>query len=94
MLTIETSKIKEIIQQQRNFFQAGQTKDINFRLEQLKKLRKLVTDNETAITKALKADLNKSEYEAYFAEVGVIKEIDYAIKNLKNWSKPKKADVP
>ena len=45
MLTIETSKIKEIIQQQRNFFQAGQTKDINFRLEQLKKLRKLVTDN-------------------------------------------------
>ncbi|MBD2344041.1 aldehyde dehydrogenase family protein [Anabaena subtropica] len=93
MITVETSKIQEIIQQQRKFFQNGQTKDINFRLEQLKKLKQLVTENTQAITKALKADLNKSEFETYATEIGVTKEIDYAIKNLRTWSKPKKAPV-
>lgn len=94
MVTIETSKITRIVEKQRNFFQTGQTKDVNFRLEQLNKLKQLITENEQQITKALKADLNKSEFEIYATEIGSIKEINYAIKNIKNWSKPKKADVP
>ncbi|BAY36944.1 aldehyde dehydrogenase [Nostoc sp. NIES-2111] len=94
MVTIETSKITRIVEKQRNFFQTVQTKDVNFRLEQLNKLKQLITENEQQITKALKADLNKSEFEVYATEIGSIKEINYAIKNIKNWSKPKKADVP
>ncbi|BCL37865.1 aldehyde dehydrogenase [Nostoc sp. MS1] len=94
MVTISTSKITEIIEQQRIFFHTGKTKDVNFRLKQLQKLKQLVTENTAAITQALKADLNKSEFEAYATEISSINEISYAIKNIKNWTKPKKADVP
>ena len=83
-------EISEIIRQQRLFFATGKTKDVSFRLEQLKILRKTVKDNQEAILAALKADLNKPTFEAYATEIGVLKEIDYTIKHLKSWTKPKK----
>jgi len=48
------------------------------RLEQLRTLKQAVVEAQSTVIKALKADLNKPEFEAYAAEVGVIKEIDYA----------------
>lgn len=83
-------EISEVIRQQRLFFATGKTKDVSFRLEQLKLLRKTVVDNQEAILAALKADLNKPTFEAYATEIGVLKEIDHTIKNLKSWTKPKK----
>ena len=86
--------VQEILQQQRKFFSTGKTKDIAFRLTQLKNLKQAVLDNKDEIINALKADLNKPTFEAYLTEIGVVKEIDYAIKNLKKWSKPKKVATP
>ncbi|MGA9377251.1 MAG: aldehyde dehydrogenase, partial [Phormidium sp.] len=68
--------------------------DIAFRLTQLKNLKQAVLDNKDEIIDALKADLKKPTFESYLTEIGVIKEIDYAIKNLKKWSKPKKVATP
>jgi len=85
--------VQEILQQQRQFFSTGTTKDIAFRLTQLKNLKQAVLDNRDEIIDALKADLKKPQFESYLTEIRVIKEIDYAIKNLKNWSKPKKVSV-
>jgi acyl-CoA reductase-like NAD-dependent aldehyde dehydrogenase len=93
MMTLETGNIKTIINQQREFFNTGKTKDVDFRLEQLKILKQLVLENKAAVQQALKADLNKPVFETYATEIGVIKEIDYAIKNLKKWAKPKKAPL-
>ncbi|MBF2014452.1 MAG: aldehyde dehydrogenase [Rivularia sp. T60_A2020_040] len=85
----------EIIHKQRDFFQSGKTKDISFRIQQLKTLKQAVIDNETAIFNALQADLNKPLVESFNAEIVlVIKEIEYAIKHLKNWTKPKKTQIP
>lgn len=86
--------VQDILQQQRKFFFAGKTKDIAFRLSQLKNLKQAILDNTDEIISALKADLNKPTFEAYLLEIGVVKEIDYAIKNLKNWTKPKKVATP
>ncbi|WP_066426223.1 aldehyde dehydrogenase [Anabaena sp. 4-3] len=94
MLTGELSKIQDIIAKQRKFFQTGKTKEIAFRLEQLKMLKQLVLENESAIIQALNQDLHKPEFETYATEIGGIKEINYAIKNLKSWTQPKKAPVP
>ncbi|MBK1987960.1 aldehyde dehydrogenase family protein [Sphaerospermopsis aphanizomenoides BCCUSP55] len=94
MITFTTTNPSEIINQQRDLFKTGQTKNIDFRLTQLQKLKQLVIDNKPAIIKALAADLHKPEFETYASEIGVIKEINYAIKNLKNWTKPKKAAIP
>ncbi|MFB2838705.1 aldehyde dehydrogenase [Floridanema evergladense] len=93
MITQELAA-QEILQQQRQFFSTGKTKDIAFRLTQLKNLKQAILDNKDEIIDALKADFNKPIFESYLTEIGVIKEIDYAIKNLKNWSKPKKVATP
>ncbi len=85
----------ETIHNQRDFFQTGKTKDIPFRIQQLKTLKHAIIDNEAAIFHALKADLNKPLEESFTAEIVlVVKEIEYAIKHLKNWTKPKKAQIP
>ncbi|MEA5577781.1 aldehyde dehydrogenase [Anabaena sp. UHCC 0451] len=94
MISVETSNPRAILNQQREFFITGKTKDVDFRLTQLKTLKQLVIDNKADIIKALNADLHKPEFEAYATEIGVIKEINYAIKNILNWTKPQKATVP
>jgi aldehyde dehydrogenase (NAD+) len=52
------------------FFNTGKTKDVEFRIQQLKKLRQLIVDNEQVAMDALKKDLNKSPMEAYATEIG------------------------
>ncbi|MEH2176280.1 aldehyde dehydrogenase [Nostoc sp.] len=93
MITTELSNISNIIQTQRDFFQTGKTKDVNFRIEQLKNLKQAIIEHEQSIVEALKADLHKPEVETYLTEISVIKDIDYAIKHLQNWTKPQKAAV-
>ncbi|MBD2197042.1 MULTISPECIES: aldehyde dehydrogenase [Calothrix] len=93
MITESSISINDIIRKQREFFQTGKTKDVAFRIEQLKILKQAVLENEQAIIQALKADLNKPEFEAYATEILVYKEIDYAIKHIKTWTKPQKAAV-
>ncbi|MEH2330326.1 aldehyde dehydrogenase [Nostoc sp.] len=93
MITTELSNIGNIIQNQREFFQTGKTKDVTFRIEQLKNLKQAIIQDEQSIVEALQADLHKPEVETYLTEISVIKDIDYAIKHLQNWSKPQKAAV-
>ncbi len=94
MIINELLKCAEIIAKQRQFFQTGKTKDVTFRIAQLKILKQLVIENKEAIIQALKADLHKPEFETYATEIGVTKEIDYALKHINNWTKPQKAAVP
>ncbi|MBD5643529.1 aldehyde dehydrogenase [Clostridium botulinum] len=87
--------IRNILEKQKSFFDKGYTKDINFRIEALKKLKHNIKINENNIFKALKIDLNKSEFETFITEVGIVyDEINGAIKNIKKWSKPKKVKTP
>jgi len=87
--------ISDIICQQRKFFNTGKTKDLSFRITQLKNLQKAVIDHEAAIIAALKADLHKSEFETYTTEIALCKkEINYALKQIANWTKPQKANIP
>ncbi|MBE9121757.1 aldehyde dehydrogenase [Tychonema sp. LEGE 07199] len=81
--------VSDIIRQQRQFFATGKTKDVDFRIEQLKHLKSAIELNQSRIVAAVKADLNRPEFEAYF-EIASIAEVNYAIKNLKSWVKPKK----
>ncbi len=78
-----------IIEKQRQFFATGETKNIDFRLEQLKKLKQAVSDYQEEIVAAVNADLNRPQFEAYF-ELAAIAEVKYAIKHLKSWVKPQR----
>ena len=89
----QTLTIKEIVFKQRHFLATGKTKEISFRLQQLKLLKETIIQQEANILTALKKDLHKPDFEGYF-ELVVVKEINYAIKNLSSWVKPKKVKVP
>ena len=83
--------IEELLSSQKDFFRSGATQGYDFRLKALKRLKKCIKKNEKAIYNALKLDLNKPKFESFVGEVGfVIKEIEFAIDNLKTWMKPKR----
>ena len=84
-----------IVEKQKKFFKSGKTLDINLRIEYLKKLKKVIKDNEIAIFEVLNKDLGKSETEAYMCEVGLtLDEISYMIKNIKKFAKEKIVPTP
>ena len=88
-------KIDEILKKQREFFNTGKTKNVKYRLEHLKKLKKSILENEEEIKKALKLDLNKSESESYMTEIGMtLSELSYDIRHVKSWCKNKRVGTP
>lgn len=87
--------ISQLIQSQRVFFNSDVTKDLSFRLDALNKLYDSIVLNEEKILEALKSDLNKSSFEGYMSEIGMVRdELRYFIKNLKKWVKPKRVSSP
>lgn len=82
-------KIHKTVLSQRKYFLSGETLDVNFRIEQLKKLRNAIETHEKDILKALHEDLGRSDAEGYFCDIGsCILEINEYIKGLKRWSRP------
>ena len=80
--------IEAIINKQRTFFMSQKTKNVNFRIEQLKKLREIIKQKENEICKSLELDLGKSNTESYMTEIGmVLEDLRYVIKHTKKWSK-------
>lgn len=87
--------MEELLRRQKEFFLSHQTKDLQFRRNQLLKLLKAIQENETSINEALRLDLNKSPFEAYTTEVGFcINSIKHTIKNLKKWTKKQMVPTP
>lgn len=88
-------QVNDILKIHNNFYDTGNTKSIEFRVEQLKRLRTSILENETLIIEALYKDLHKSEFEAYATEIGFsLGSISSFIKKLKKWAKPKKVRTP
>ncbi|MCZ8522536.1 MULTISPECIES: aldehyde dehydrogenase [Paenibacillus] len=88
---MEKDRIGSVIAQQKEYFNRGETRPLPVRLAQLEALRQAVKRYEPDIIAALKADLGKSELEAYSTEVGfLLEEIRFVSKRLKGWAKPRK----
>jgi aldehyde dehydrogenase (NAD+) len=88
-LVIDTSKL---LQQQREFFVTGQTRSIEFRLTQLRKLQAAVIAHQDQIIAAVQKDLGRAPYEAYF-ELNMLEELKFALKHLRKWVKPQRVDT-
>ncbi len=78
----------EILKSQQEFYASNVTKDIKFRIKNLKLLKQTIIANEHKICEALNKDLGKTELESYMCEVAlVLNEIDYMLKHLKSFTK-------
>ena len=92
---MEKEEIRSIIDSQRKFFASGKTLDVKYRLEVLKKLRSVILDHEQDIIDAIWKDFHKPEFEVISTESRfVIKELNYAIRNLKSWTRSKRVRTP
>lgn len=88
-------QITTIVENQRAFFNTRSTYDIEYRKRQLKALRVVLQEFEVEIMQALKDDLNKSPFEAYATEIGIVdKEISFMLKNIERFAKPQNVKTP
>ena len=89
------NSIDEIIKKQEFFFNSNATINLDFRIDQLKRLKQAIKNYEKELIYALNTDLGKSEFEAFTNEVGLAqKEITFHIRKLKKWAKPQKVNTP
>lgn len=87
--------IKKIIEYQRKFFRTDRTKNLKFRMEALNRLENSIKKYQKDIYRALKKDLNKSEFESYMTEVGMtLAELAYVKKHLPLWNRRKRKLSP
>ena len=64
--------IQKILKKQQDFFNSNKTKDVSFRIEQLKLFKKVLKENEDSLYKAIYQDFGKSEFETYVSELSLI----------------------
>lgn len=83
--------MKDIVDAQRAFFSTNQTKNVYFRIEQLKTLKRMLQDNEARLNQAIYADFRKSAFDTYTSELAILYvEIDEAIRKVKRWAARKR----
>lgn len=86
---------EQITMRQRAYYDSGATRDLEFRKCQLIKLKDAILENEAEIMQALREDLNKSEFESYETEIGIVlEEIGYLLKHMDRLARPKKVKTP
>ncbi|XP_066189572.1 aldehyde dehydrogenase family 3 member A2-like [Sylvia atricapilla] len=82
-------KMQQIVGRARAAFNSGRSRPLEFRIQQLKALERMVQEKEEEILAALKADLSKSGPNAYSQELlGVLRELVRAVENLPSWAAP------
>lgn len=80
------SQISEVVQRARAAFETGRTRPLQFRIQQLEALRRMIKEREKDLAGALAADLHRNEWNSYHDElVYCLEEIDYTIQNLPQW---------
>ncbi len=89
------NSISDIVTKQREFYLTNRTRDVRFRVEQMKLLKQNIIKYESRIIEALNADLHKSQFEAFTTEIGmVLSELTFMINNVRKYAKPTEVKTP
>lgn len=92
---MDAQTIRDLVEKQRDFFHTGQTRDIDYRVHALRKLRDALKAHEKDIFEAVYADLHKAQIDTYATELsGVYNEIKVAIANVRDWAAREKVPTP
>ncbi|MEU7048512.1 aldehyde dehydrogenase family protein [Streptomyces eurythermus] len=85
----------DVVARLRATFATGRTKSVDWRTDQLCRMRALLTERGADLAAALRADLGKSDTEAYRTEIDfTVREIDHTLEHLADWLRPEPAPVP
>ncbi|MFS0636121.1 aldehyde dehydrogenase [Mesobacillus foraminis] len=94
-IELQQQDVTHILTEHHQFFNTNKTLELDFRLEQLTRLREGILRYEEKMNEALHKDLGKHPFETYTSEIGfVLNSIRHTMKQLKKWAKPKKVKTP
>lgn len=89
------SDIVSTIEKQHGFFSQGKTRPVETRLHYLRKLKATLVKYEHEIIAASRKDMGRPDVETYFMDVAMnVDEADYAIRHIRQWTKPQKKKTP
>lgn len=87
--------VTALLARHKEYFNTNETKDIAFRIHQLKRLKWAMKHYEKEVLSALKSDLGKHNVESYMTEIGyVYNSISHMAKHLSRWVKPSRVRTP
>lgn len=79
----------------RGAFEGGLTRPLDWRKEQLRAFKRMVTDGEAELLDALHEDLGKPPVEARLTDLSfVAAEVDVMLRHLDSWARPERVSVP
>ena len=79
----------------RDTFASGRTRDVRWRKDQLRALRRMLAEREEDLLGALRADLGKPAIEAFLTELAFVRaEIDVTLKQMDGWIRPERVRIP
>jgi aldehyde dehydrogenase (NAD+) len=90
-----TSDTGQVLADLRRVFRTGRTRPVQWRLDQLRGIERLVDECESEIAAALAEDLGRSAVEAWLGDIASTKaEAAYARRHLKKWMRRRRASLP
>ena len=88
-------RIRELVEKQRAFFASGVTRNVDWRVAQLKAFAAGLKKWEKPLCDALWADLHKCYEEAYMTEIGLVyAEIREAVRKTARWARRRSVPTP
>jgi aldehyde dehydrogenase (NAD+) len=85
----------EVLDAHKEYYKTRITRNMDFRINNLTKLKLAISKYEDEIMEALRLDLGKPAFEAYATEIGFVKDsINFMTKHLKKWAKQESVKSP
>lgn len=89
------AEARSTVDRLRSVYATGRTRPVEWRVRQLKGLRRLLAEEEAGIAAALAADLGRNPHDSWFGDVAPTRgEVDYALRHLNRWIRPRRVPVP
>jgi len=93
--TANVADYSKLVAAQRAYFKAGHTRPVEWRIEQLNAIKRMVDESRDAMYDALWHDLRRNKVDADLMDVDFnIREADYALEHLHQWVKPERIHTP
>lgn len=91
---LAVNTFQTVFEQQKRHFASGVTRSYEWRVEQLDRMARLVSDNELALQQAVARDFKTASQEQMFETLACLGEVAFQKSQLKDWMAPVEAPVP
>lgn len=88
------NSFQEAFQRQKRHFASGVTRSREWRIDQLDRMERLLTENETELQQAVGRDFKTASQEQVFETLACIGEVSYQKSQLADWMAPVEVPVP